>query len=295
MTDARNRAGRGTAIGIATRPTSGASIALQRTQARAPSIFRLDDNYDQKNLARSLNLFVRDSVHTFEAISAAFAEMEGRIDSVRFEESAGTDLTDIERRLRIAEDDIDAVEGDIASLQAADIALDARLDTAEADITALEAVDVTLDGRLDAAEADITALEAADVSLDSRLDTAEAELADITSGTWTPVLTNGTNVAASTANPCQYTRVGNVVSFSGTAQVDPTTAGLLTTIGLSLPVASALAQAYQLAGTGWSSSIGLDPPLAVSGDAANDRMTISGVPVGAGNVTWYFTGSYLVV
>src|SRR3989304_10106925 len=58
------------------------------------------------------------------------------------------------------------------------------------------------------------------------------------SGTYTPTLTNGTNVAASTAFECQWMRIGSVVCVRGKFNLDPTSANTTTILGISLPVAS---------------------------------------------------------
>lgn len=54
-------------------------------------------------------------------------------------------------------------------------------------------------------------------------------------GTWSPVLTNTTNISASVTNTCQYIRVGNVVTVSGFIQVDPIATGAVQ-LDLSVPV-----------------------------------------------------------
>jgi hypothetical protein len=59
----------------------------------------------------------------------------------------------------------------------------------------------------------------------------------ITSGRWTPTLTNTTNVAASVAHLCQYMRIGDEVLVSGVLQIDPTAAAA-TVLKMSLPIAS---------------------------------------------------------
>src|SRR6185369_11101538 len=76
----------------------------------------------------------------------------------------------------------------------------------------------------------------------------------IASGTYTPTLTNGTNVAASTARKCQWIRVGNVVLVSGQLDVDTTSTGA-SELGISLPIASNLATAFDLAGSGGASLV----------------------------------------
>lgn len=58
---------------------------------------------------------------------------------------------------------------------------------------------------------------------------------NVFSGTYTPTLTNGTNVAASSTGVMAYTRVGNVVSVSGQIMIDPTVAATVTELTMSLP------------------------------------------------------------
>jgi hypothetical protein len=71
----------------------------------------------------------------------------------------------------------------------------------------------------------------------------------IASGTYTPTLTNTTNVASSTARASQWMRVGNVVTVTGAATVTPSVGSSPTALGISLPIASTFTTAYQLAGT----------------------------------------------
>lgn len=142
---------------------------------------------------------------------------------------------------------------------------------------------------------DVSASNAASAVTMTTLAAAMATELNITSGTWTPTLTNGSNVAASTANVCQYQRVGSIVTFSGTVQVDPTAATTLTVIGLSLPIASAFTAATNLAGAGSCAALATDPAILVQADATNDRMQLTAVPGSASNATWYFSGSYRVM
>lgn len=112
----------------------------------------------------------------------------------------------------------------------------------------------------------------------------------IASGTYTPTLTNTTNISASSSAVCQWMRVGNVVTVSGQVSVTPTAGGsTLTSLGISLPIASALASATQASGTaGHNASSGAPPVSAgiVEADATNDRarviwgsLTTSAVPL----------------
>lgn len=117
----------------------------------------------------------------------------------------------------------------------------------------------------------------------------------LSSGTYTPTLTNGTNVAASTAYPCQYMQVGNTVTVSGKIDIDPTGAGA-TILGISLPIASALTNDYQAGGT---SSAGIELYAgSIKGDATNDRVQLDYViPItgSTGNTSWYFSFTYQIL
>lgn len=73
-------------------------------------------------------------------------------------------------------------------------------------------------------------------------------------GVYTPTLTSTTNVDATTAFECRWTRTGAQVTVSGWLAVDPTAAaGASTVVGVSLPIASNFSTTTQLAGTAASS------------------------------------------
>lgn len=114
------------------------------------------------------------------------------------------------------------------------------------------------------------------------------------SGTYTPTLTGVANVDAATSNVCQYMRVGNVVTVSGTINVDTTTASTLTQLGISLPIASALTSFVQCCGTANSriaNAFGI-----ITGDATNDRAQLEFAnAVGTGNSAWFFQFTYTVL
>ena len=72
----------------------------------------------------------------------------------------------------------------------------------------------------------------------------------IASGTYTPTITNGINVASSTAHACQWLRVGNVVTVSGAVDIDPTLAASTdTSWKMSLPITTTFVSLFNLAGT----------------------------------------------
>lgn len=113
------------------------------------------------------------------------------------------------------------------------------------------------------------------------------------SGTYTPTLTNVTNISASTAYACQYMRVGNVCTVSGKVDIDPTAAGAIE-LGMSLPIASNLAAQEQCAGTVVGVTA-LDDALWIEGDATNNRAAIKCTAIGVANHSNYFTFTYLII
>lgn len=110
-------------------------------------------------------------------------------------------------------------------------------------------------------------------------------------GVYTPTLTNTTNIDASTASICQYMRVGTIVTVSGRVDIDAT-ATTTTILNVSLPIASDVSDAVQVAGT--MSGLGGTEPGAIYGDAATDTATFQYVAAGTGNRTFYFHFTYRI-
>lgn len=79
---------------------------------------------------------------------------------------------------------------------------------------------------------------------------------NVFSGTYTPTLTNTTNVASSTAYQCQYMRVGNTVTIGGVFDLTPTAASTDTVLRISLPIASNFTSFSQLNGVASCASVG---------------------------------------
>ena len=115
----------------------------------------------------------------------------------------------------------------------------------------------------------------------------------LASGTYTPTLTNVTNLAASTAYVAQWMRVGNVVTVSGKVDVDPTIAGLCQ-LGMSLPIASNLANAEDCAGTANASGVA-GQCAAILADAANDRAEMNWIAADITNQAMYYIYTYEVL
>lgn len=111
------------------------------------------------------------------------------------------------------------------------------------------------------------------------------------SGTYTPSLTNTTNISASTAFACQYIRVGNVITVSGRVTIDPTAAGAIT-LGFSLPVASNFTALGQCGG---ASANAFGDAIQIIADTVNDYASFTGTVVETGNRTYGFNFTYLVL
>jgi hypothetical protein len=119
----------------------------------------------------------------------------------------------------------------------------------------------------------------------------------IASGTYTPTFTHVSNIAASTSNAnWNWTRVGNVVTVSGHATVDPTTASTSSLLGISFPIASAIASTTQVAGTACrakSTTAGINGTIA--GDSTNDRAQLQFFcDADAASFTWTIIFQYVV-
>lgn len=117
----------------------------------------------------------------------------------------------------------------------------------------------------------------------------------IISGTYTPTLFNTTNVAASTAYVCQYSRVGDVVTVSGRVDIDTTAAPAATALGMSLPIASNLTASQQVGGAGCSTGTG--NRYGITGDTTNDRAVFEANVglVDASNDAIFFSFTYRVL
>lgn len=117
---------------------------------------------------------------------------------------------------------------------------------------------------------------------------------NISWGTYTPTLTNTTNLDGSTAYSCQWLRVGNSVTVSGQFDADATAGGGANTVlGVSLPIASNLANANELGGT--AACLTTFEAAAILADAANDRATVRWPSQGTNNRSYYFSFTYRVI
>lgn len=113
------------------------------------------------------------------------------------------------------------------------------------------------------------------------------------SGSYTPTLTNVTNVLASTAYHNYYSRTASLITVSGRVDIDATTANVATEITMSLPVPSDFTQEHQCSGT-IASSKGDAGVISGATGGTSDVARIRVQPSDNGNTGYFFIFQYLV-
>lgn len=116
-----------------------------------------------------------------------------------------------------------------------------------------------------------------------------------TSGSYTPTITDGTNVAAHTTYDLYYTQVGDVVHVFGLVGVDPTSSTTETSISFSLPVASNFSDVDEAGGSGTSQLSGAYAPMFFISNSGTNRVDMYFVSTGTANHPITFSFSYKVI
>lgn len=152
-----------------------------------------------------------------------------------------------------------------------------------------------------AARKEVTLNDAALTSGTTPVATTNGRLTDgliMTAGTYTPTLTNVTNVAASTPYRWQYSRVGSVVTVSGALDIDATSAaGTATEVGATLPIVSDFTGFMDCGGDAISdvSIAGVTASSArVKADATNNRASITLNALSTTNDTYSIQFTYII-
>jgi hypothetical protein len=122
-----------------------------------------------------------------------------------------------------------------------------------------------------------------------------ARPAIIESGSYLPTLTGLVNIASFTAFPCQWMRVGNVVTVSGKLDVANTLAsGTFSALSVSLPVPSAFVDPEQCGGTAHSVTVAPEQHggfiAAVTGEVFLEWLAPN-----TANASWSFTFTYQIL
>lgn len=110
-------------------------------------------------------------------------------------------------------------------------------------------------------------------------------------GTYTPTITNGVNMAASTAYVMNWMRVGNTATVWGQMDLDPTATSTNTTAEFSLPIASDFTAIGDCTGMG---GVSYSITGVISGLITNNRGIIQYLPTDAANAIWYLHFSYTI-
>lgn len=113
------------------------------------------------------------------------------------------------------------------------------------------------------------------------------------SATYTPTLTNVTNVASSSVSTANYQRVGNTVHVWGEITITATSNTTATEVGFSLPIASGVTNSYEIAGTALTDTE--NQTIRVMGDASNNRAAFKfkSTHTNAATYSYHFTYVYV--
>jgi pectate lyase len=118
------------------------------------------------------------------------------------------------------------------------------------------------------------------------------------SGSYTPTLSAGVNIASSTLYPTSYLRIGNSVTVSGAMKISMTATPATTSFEVNLPIVSDVNSAYDLGGTAavTNTTGTLNDPIAIVANSTNNtakfQMYWTGSAASDRNVSFQF--GYLV-
>lgn len=117
----------------------------------------------------------------------------------------------------------------------------------------------------------------------------------LAAGVYTPTRSAEANLDANvTMTEAQYLRVGNTVTVSGRFTADPTTTLTATSFEITLPVASNIGAAEDVAGVAFCGAIA-SQGAEIIGVAANDTAKVQWVATDATSQTWSYTFTYQVI
>ena len=114
----------------------------------------------------------------------------------------------------------------------------------------------------------------------------------IASGTYLPTGTIETNIDSFTAYDCQWLRVGNVVTVSGSINIDAALATTTTELRLSLPISSEFASVLSCGGNGTSHAS--SHYFSIFSDNVNKGVTFKSANMNTANTTYSFSFTYLI-
>lgn len=122
-----------------------------------------------------------------------------------------------------------------------------------------------------------------------------AAAVNVTSGVYTPTRSAEANLDSNvTMTEAQYMRVGDVVTVSGRFTADPTLTATTTSFEITLPVASNLGAAEDVAGTATCGNI-VSMCAEVIGVVANDTAKVQWKATDVTSQTWAYIFSYQII
>jgi len=117
----------------------------------------------------------------------------------------------------------------------------------------------------------------------------------LASGVYTPTRSAEANMDSNvTMLECQYMRVGNTVTVSGRFTADPTLTATTTSFEITLPIASNIGAAEDVAGVAFCGNIAAQG-AEIIGVAANDTAKIQWKAADVTSQTWSFTFTYAII
>jgi hypothetical protein len=116
----------------------------------------------------------------------------------------------------------------------------------------------------------------------------------INSDTYTPKLTNTTNITSSAAAVCQYTQIYSTVTVSGQVTIRATATGACN-LKMTLPVASGFTSSGQAAGTFATTTAGGTAQGAILADITGDQLEFRFNATNTTSTVYSFTATYQIV
>lgn len=125
----------------------------------------------------------------------------------------------------------------------------------------------------------------------------DQSLFSVTAGTYTPTLSNTTNVTSSTPTICHYFKIGNQVTINGSVTLTSTAGGSADTVlGISLPIASDFAATTDGAGLGNPVSVGsFLTNVYMEANATTNVIEIKALSISANTGQVFFNVTYTVI
>lgn len=114
-------------------------------------------------------------------------------------------------------------------------------------------------------------------------------------GTYTPTITNVSNITSATLVGAMYSRVGDIVTLSISIDVDPASTSTSTSVRFGLPFSSTFGNTWECSGTANNSIQSIIG--SVSADTANNEALFSFVSLSTGHTSanWRIVAQYIVL